>query len=332
MFESPTIPHTDPLLTEAASWLIRLQSTNASEDEVSAWLQWCSADAAHLDAFERIQRFSDGLRELPISQRDEFLCLAEPAESTPSHRRTSTRKRAAIALAAGITVAAVLTLTMREAGLSEQEFSTVKGTGQEVTLADNSYVALGAASKVIMQYSSTRRHVVLAGGEAYFEVHHDRKRPFTVVAGPLTITAVGTRFDVRRTRQRTIVSVTEGVVDVVPEGGTVPVRMLAGQRAVEENDSQRLTVSNIDPQTALGWQRGRLQYVEEPLGSVVEDINRYAKHPITLTHDSLRTLTYTGTVFGDHTAEWAHALSTIFPVRVTTDIDGQISISPAAMR
>jgi len=55
---------------------------------------------------------------------------------------------------------------------------------------------------------------MLDSGEAYFDVVHDAKRPFTVYAGNRRITDIGTKFSVFRNGDDVRVTVREGRVRV----------------------------------------------------------------------------------------------------------------------
>lgn len=315
------------LLTVASQWLIRLRADGATQVDTAAWLEWCNHDPRNLEAFDRVQDLNDQLRDLQGDERAAFLRLGDSAVAAPARRGTSRRLTiiASLALAASVAIFSLLVMPWLAASrVQGEEFATSHAAQREVTLADTSHVTLGAASSVVTRYSDSVRHLTLENGEAYFEVMSNHERPFIVDAGSVTVTAVGTKFDIRRTRQRVLVTVTEGVVDVVPTDTNAPVRVPAGQRATLEIDAHRLVIAAIDPKAALGWQRGRLEYVAEPLSSVIEDVNRYAARPILIGDDSLRDITYTGTVFGDHAQEWAQALSSVFPVQIVKRDDGSV--------
>ena len=76
-------------------------------------------------------------------------------------------------------------------------------------LPDGSFASLNTASRVSVRFTPERRAVRLEEGEAWYQVAHDRARPFVVEAGPVRVQAVGTAFSVRRR---------EGGVDVFGSG------------------------------------------------------------------------------------------------------------------
>jgi transmembrane sensor len=316
--------NTTESIEKASEWLLRLKSENVSQAEVSAWLDWCNARPENLDAFERAQSLYDRLRGVDEEARAGFLRLGEIEER---------RRVWPVALAASL-VATVGLFVWKPSVLfppasEHNEYRVAHGAQQELTLADRTKVTLGSASAVTSAYTETARYVDLRDGEAYFEVKPDRARPFVVRAGTVNVTAIGTAFNVRRTGERAVVSVTQGSVDVLPLGGpAAPVRVQAGQQAVYASSGRGVLVTSIEPSAATGWLSGRREYMVEPLGSVIDDVNRYSRRPIVLGDPRLGDLVFTGTVFQKQIDEWVLALDGVFPVQVVAQADGSIVLEP----
>jgi len=320
-------------IDEATDWLLRLKSESVSQADVSAWLDWCNARPENLAAFERAQSLYDRLRNVEEGVRVGFLDLVEIKK----------RPRAwPVALAASL-IAAIGLLAWRPWGLDDSanehgEYRAAHGSQRELRLADHTKVILGSASTVSSAFTPSARHIDLRDGEAYFEVQPDRTRPFVVRAGAVSVTAIGTAFNVRRTGDRTVISVTQGLVDVLPldesgrrddEGISVaPVRVQAGQQAVYASRANGIMITSIEPKEATAWLSGRREYMVEPLGSVIDDVNRYSQRPIVLADPRLRDLIFTGTVFQRQIDEWVLALDGVFPVRVVQQPDGRVLLEP----
>jgi transmembrane sensor len=320
---------------------------------VAAWLKWCGENNANLEAFERVHLLYDQLRALPTSDRKAF-AKVRPALATPNavldiyrRWRAWSREHALplVAGAAAASIATVLVITSplkRSAPVEAHDYRAPRGLQQALRLADRSHITLASESEVLSHFTPTTRYVDLRRGEAYFEVQHDQSRPFVVKAGAMTVTAVGTKFDVRTAGARTVVAVTEGAVDVTTDeiattrppdlGGhtreaiTRPVRLRAGQQAVRESDRPGLTVVDINTAVSTGWREGRLEYVMEPLGSVVDDVNRYATRHIVIEDPSLAQMIFTGTVFIDRVDDWAMTLPTALPVSASVSVDGTVML------
>ncbi len=349
---SRALPVPPEHLQEAADWLMKLQGEEVEEAVVAGWLEWCRKDPAHLEAFNDVQRLYDGLQNIGPIERESFMQMAPVALATgPTSRARVPRVSrpfswiAQVSIAAGIvgiTVAVFAAMPRwwhpERSAIDAADYRVSPGEQQALVLADRSRVTIGSASEVVSHFTREARAVDLRAGEAFFEVQPDHARPFVVKAGGVTVTAVGTKFDVRRTSERTIVSVTEGAVDVVGDGAArtstipntrqpalvTPVRVSAGQQAVLATSQPGLTVSDVNPAVATAWRDGRLEYVMEPLSSVIDDVNRYATHRIEIRDPHLRELVFTGTVFWDKVDAWPMTLSNAFPVKVTVGPDGSV--------
>jgi ferric-dicitrate binding protein FerR (iron transport regulator) len=223
-----------------------------------------------------------------------------------------------------------------------ESYETAVGQVRQWSLPDGSTVVLGANSAVSVRFSPARRLVKLDRGEALFRVAHDANRPFDVLAGGTRIRAVGTRFDVQRDADRVTITVAEGIVQVatpagtqsgpdspgpsLPDGPPTPTQVTAGQQVTYENGLATPLVEHADVEAATGWSQGRLVFRQVSLRRVIEVLNRYSRHPISLdplTGDHI----ITAVVRQEEIDAWMCRLEDIYPVEV--DEHGpQISIRP----
>jgi transmembrane sensor len=211
------------------------------------------------------------------------------------------------------------------------KLNSAVAVNRAATLPDGSSLALGAQSVVAIDFKGAQRTVELNEGEAFFAVKHDKTRPFVVRAGGLSVTAIGTQFDVLRTGSRVAVTVKEGLVQVATNPTTnAPAWSLlapAGHQVVYDA-AQHVgpSLRVVDPAATTAWQQGRLEYIEEPLASVIANLNRYSSRHITVRDADLSRLAYTGTIEVQSIDEWLRALPLIFPLRVASGDDGQVLI------
>ncbi|MCG8696066.1 MAG: FecR domain-containing protein, partial [Minwuiales bacterium] len=237
----------------AADWLVRVQEPDVTEADLLEWDAWLKADRRHQRAFDALEsasafiaREQTALSDIPLPndaalRADTYIGevpIAELIDHSPnseasagggpqSSAQSSVRNhrfRWAIAATLLLTIGTTVWLAINEDSLTEPEtqlrvVETKESEHRSIELEDGSTIALGAASSLSVNYSGKRRTVVLEAGEALFEVAKDPNRPFVVLAGNGTITAVGTAFNVRRDADRVVVTVTEGEVEVVQQGG-----------------------------------------------------------------------------------------------------------------
>ncbi|WP_225941087.1 FecR family protein [Sphingopyxis sp. OAS728] len=176
---------------------------------------------------------------------------------------------------------------------SPDVYATAVGERRTVRLDDGSSVSLDAASRMLVSFTDERRAVTLERGRAKFDVAKDPLRPFTVTAGSQSVVAVGTSFSVELLRNQLRVLLFEGQVAVVPRAvaaANIKVRrpapattqLVPGQELVADLSSGTAEVLPAEAERSLGWEGGRVDFVDMPLADAVERINRYAASPIVL--------------------------------------------------
>lgn len=309
-------------LNQAADWLQRLEEAPRDEGVLSRWLEWCQADVRNLEAFESLQSI--------------WSAFDEPEVQSAAQRLRASKGRFSLrsmALAASVTVAIGLGVALlnREALLdwidpAREVLTTQVAEHGNQLLADGSRVELGGKTRIVTRYSERERSVIVESGEAFFAVTKDHQRPFVVRAGGVTVTAVGTAFSVRRTIDRTVVAVSEGVVRVAP-GAAHQVQLTAGEQVSYSAASNSLNIVRIDPKVAESRLAGQLSFESEPLRSVIADVNRYASRRIVIDDAVLGERIFTGTVYEDRIDDWLRALEAVFPLTVV-DQGGSIELVP----
>lgn len=319
-------------LHEASEWLLRMQDTARTDSDVDGWLRWCAADPENLVEFQRLH---DDWHDL------DFLKVA--AQARKGERRTRDlrfTKRWALAAGSILAVAACACLIafgvlwgrhQQGTGNAPQQILATD-MNQAAMLPDGSKIILHPDSAVDIDYNRQRRTLVLVAGEAYFKVRHDRRHPFVVRAGALRITDLGTAFDVRREKQETIVTVEEGVVNVTmdswsQEGLPRALRLQAGYQLSFSDQRRSEVVSRVDVESALHWRDDELAYVRVPLGSVIDDLNRYSGQKIVIGDAAVDKLPFTGTAFPDSLADWLEAIEQAYPVDARRAENGDIVLT-----
>lgn len=317
-------------LEEAAEWLQRLQDSPCDEKLLGDWLKWCSAGSGNLEAFDRMQATWGAFDTPEVVTAANRLRVRDGAQAPRARRHwgsTSFARAASVLVVLGILALAATYAWRSQPDFPAQVLTTnVAEQGSQI-LADGSRVDLGAKTRIVTRFTDTERFISVESGEALFDVVKDPQRPFVVQAGAVRVTAVGTAFTVRRSTDRTVVAVSEGVVRVAPrvEDGsetnaasvaTHQVQLRAGEQAAFTASTRSFNIVPIDPQVAIARVDGVLSFVDEPLGAVVSDVNRYAPFSIVITDPTLEQRAFTGTVYQDRIDDWLLALEQVFPVEV----------------
>jgi transmembrane sensor len=296
---------------DASEWVQRLNESN-EQALADQWMQWCRADAMNLPAFEQMQRIWNAFPE----SRATTLHL-------PALENRLKRRNRLIALAASVVLLVGVAGWVALRYSDDRVFETAVGEQRGITLPDGSRLDLAPGSLISTRFTLARRDVRLVRGQAFFAVAHNAVRPFIVHTNSLTVTAVGTEFDVRISPSSTAVTVSEGRVTVVPDAeragsgsrSSEIVRASVGQRVTFAKSAHRLSVAMVDSKIAGSWRDGTLQFVGEPLEDVVNAINRYTAPPIILA-PAFQQTRFTGTVSPSKVRDWLKALEQIYPIEV----------------
>jgi transmembrane sensor len=200
-----------------------------------------------------------------------------------------------------------------------QAFAAPPGQQTQVQLPDGSLLRLDTSTQLDVALYAQRREVRLAQGQAMFQVQGDAARPFDVLAGPVRITVVGTRFAVRYTPgmagyDGVRVAVEEGRVQVAAPGAA-PVLLTAGQQVVTDATGTLGPVVAVPPSGIAPWRAHRVSFDDTPLAQALAELGRYGPTGITLQDPQLGALRLTGTFDPRHLDNFVRALPRVLPVR-----------------
>lgn len=275
-------PH-NLLEEEAAQWIARLASGDATAEDKRQAQAWCDRSRAHEQAFQDAKELWLGMGDVrpPISAAEAL------EQSTPVIVAQTSRRRWAIA-------AMLMLMTMGALFQADRlavwfaDYRTRTGEQTRLTLADVSIVHLNTKTALSFDYTPTVRRITLLAGEAEFHVAADDARPFVVYATNGYIQAVGTVFAVRDHGPRATVTLIEGAVDVgVDHPKPAHARIQPGEQVTYDKLSGLGHTQAPDLRLATAWQRGLLIFEEAPLRLVLEEINRYRTGYVVLTNQAV---------------------------------------------
>jgi transmembrane sensor len=330
-------PPTDPAPDAdqaAARWLVRRQD-GLAPDETAEFEAWLAAAPAHRAALERLEGTWRRLDTLPAA---ELAALrARTRAATPPRRGwQGTRRWMPLAAAAcALFVVAGGWALWQQQPVYAKTFATARGQQLDVQLPDGSALRLDTATRAEVTLYRQRREVRLPEGQAHFSVQADAERPFDVLAGPLRITVVGTRFSVRHTQAGldaggVRVTVEEGRVRVAPAdpaAGAEP-RLLGPGEAVAGDAGGRLRSAPASPAAgALLWREGRANFENTPLAQALAEFERYGPTGLTVRDPAVAAMRINGSFDLRQFDAFAKALPQVLPVRLQPR-EGTTEIAP----
>jgi len=295
--QSETHSRNEEIEEAAGQWLERSALGSMSAEDAGEFEAWKAQSLAHRVAYVRLESTWQRTERLAALRRP----MLDKAVRVGSPSAWRNAKYAA-ALGAMLLIGGGIFLgSERSRALS---YSTDVGNREIISLADGSHIELNTNSAVRVRLSQNRREVFLDRGEAYFDVSHDAKRLFTVVASGHRITDIGTKFSVREDAGKVEVALIEGKarLDIFATGSSARSEMLLpGDVAIATANRislQRQSKQSIANQ--LGWRRGVIVFDSTPLGEAVAEVNRYNRTKLVVADPALSRLTISGTFPADN--------------------------------
>lgn len=309
---SGKIEKTVILQEQASLWVSRMDRGLTTEEQQQL-IAWINQDIAHQEMlFEMASLWDD------LSVLNELSGLF-PIERKPV---AQTKRFLKIAMAASIALVSIfggglffsfdpfLLLNPTSSLSNTNTFETKIGEQSSYTLPDGTKIQLNTNSLVQIAYTPDRRNLTLFRGEALFDVVKDTTRPFTVISGAQSFTALGTTFNIQKnnendmelvvTQGRVLITKTSKITDKTSTEITTTateitttateittmatekplgIIVTSGEKAIIEKSIQTpiqtVSVSQDQVQRDLAWQHGVLIFDGEFLADALNEVSRY---------------------------------------------------------
>lgn len=274
----------------AAGWYIALREDSDDPELKRAFEAWLAQDPEHRQAWEDMNVTARLMAAVPVVQRGEV-------QRGRRHRRwyVAMGGLAAACLAIMFLVPDVM-LRLRA------DYYAPPGMTRDIRLADGSKVVLAPRTALAVHVTGRERRIELLRGEAYFVVQHDVARPFSVTAGRVTTTDIGTEFDARTDGADTTVAVKEGEVHVSARSGVPFEQDLRAGNWAHVGTTQAVTGSQSPDMVAL-WRNGTLIARDSTIGEMVAALQPWTRARIVVAHGSLTEKRVTGSYDLHHPKE-----------------------------
>jgi len=205
-----------------------------------------------------------------------------------------------VALLAGL-LAAIGTVVHNVSEFSPRDPNTTFSGGYVTQLGEHrceklpegSKICINTNSQVTFNFNRKVRHIEIIRGEVSFVVAADR-RPFDVLSGGLLIHDLSTGFVVFKKHDSTVVTITDGRVQIAPAGTGARLRFDLGEtentwklapiyrksQQVEFDESTgRLQEHPVLPDwrldQLLAWEGGRIDLTDMTVSEAITEIARY---------------------------------------------------------
>ena len=288
--------------------------------EVETWRKQSATNELRFKRFEMIWDTSKKLDlETPIDAGASLARLKEKIEDKKNIRphtiKLSPRYAWLKVVAALVLISGIA--WFYSASQSVQNLQAMTGQMVKVdTLSDGSVITLNKES--LLEYPSKfkgkQRHVVLAKGEAFFDVSPDKEKPFLITSGKTTIKVVGTSFNVKLKHEAVEVIVESGKVEVSKGGKSL--FLVPGEKILVSDKANQLSkVKN--PDLLYNYYRTKMFVAEDtPLWRMVEALNEAYDSKIEITNPAIRDLPLNTTFNNESLEDILQVISRTFRITV----------------
>lgn len=266
---------------KAKELLRRYMALEASPQEIKQVEQWYELLEAKNQALDGAVKQAIGekiLSELRLVMKEAAAGEEQSAKKTPLIRKIyrsyfNTISRVAAVLLIGSAVGlGIWSYTGRQTP-AESNICVTTGIAERkrVTLADGSEIVMEPLAKISYPsaFKTGNRNVVLTAGEAFFNIAHDAKRPFTVrTASGVAVKVLGTSFSVRldQKTQDINVAVATGKVEVRNDKGSLGTLTRDQQLSFKKKSGKAAIAEYKNPVAVnLNFEAATLQQVIERL-------------------------------------------------------------------
>jgi len=308
---------------QAADWLIdQEEHDNWGPSDQARLDAWLDESPAHFAAYWRLEA-SWSRTELVSDMRSFGVRISYSS-------RNKWRKVASVAAALVVLVALGLAGASYFKATREQVFATAVGGRKTIELADGSQIELNTNTELRVRVSSESRSATLVKGEAFFDIHHDSRHPFAVIAGDHRVTDLGTKFLIRKDLGRLTVMLQEGRAQI-ESGSQGRQQHTAILRPGDEAIATANAIS-IEHRTQkrianeLSWRHGVLVFNDMTLSDVAREFNRYNAEKIIISGEAAGKLKISGTMPSNDIEELIRMAQNFFGLRAQRR-QGQIVIS-----
>ncbi|WP_316788044.1 FecR family protein [Pedobacter frigoris] len=234
--------------------LIKFLLKEANEQEKAEVQQWIAADADHKTYFAQFEKIWLASKTLsPNGKADEEQAWirfkarvaanqsAKDSHSPVAHNSaikslnvnyTWLKVAASLVLIAGIWFAYNFFGDQKYTDLlaGNQVIKEILPDGSEITMNKNSVISYATDFK-------EERSIHLKQGDVFFDVAHDKSHPFVIEIDQVSVTVVGTSFNIRHIKDETEVVVETGIVKVA-----------SGNDVIELRQGEKVSIKPSSPQ------------------------------------------------------------------------------------
>lgn len=200
----------------------------------------------------------------------------------------------------------------------EQTFVVATGPGQKnsLQLPDGTRIWLNSGSQIT--YPSTfnsRNRTVQLEGEAYFSVARNEKLPFIVQTNGMSVTALGTKFNIKAYANEEVVTATLVEGKIRTDAGEESAVITPNNQVCYNRASGAMTTRRVDNmEHPMAWFHNKIFFNGQSLEQIAADLERIYNIQIVFADDNCRHHAYHGLVHNNSLHNLLDLISSTTPV------------------
>ncbi|MCY1721404.1 FecR domain-containing protein [Prolixibacteraceae bacterium Z1-6] len=210
--------------------------------------------------------------------------------------------------------------------------SAPKGSISEIILPDSSLIVLNAGSSIKYSINGEKgTREVFLDGEAWFDVHKNKKKPFIVHTHFYDVNVTGTQFNVKAYKSEKQVTTTleEGsvVIQSTEECKLAnSVYMVPGEQLTFDKETKNIAIKKINTRWVTAWKDNKLIFVNMSLKELIVLLERKYGVDIEVKNDAIHEFHFDGTFKDETIIEILEILKRALPIDYKI-VDQEIEIT-----
>jgi transmembrane sensor len=315
----------DAVEDAAFEWVTRLTSGEVTTDELQALARWRAQNPLNEAAFVEAGKLWHSVKPAveTVARQDKGVVAQLP--------RTNTRLGRRAVLGGALAASAAYLIVRPPLGLwpslSEwtSDYRTATGQQRRITTEGGTTIELNTQTSIDIRLAAGGvERIELIAGEAAIATAANASRSVVALAGDLRASATDATFNMRRSGSSVCVTCATGTVLVEQRGQPVTLRQ---RQQVSYTDEGLGSAVEVDPAGVMAWQEGILVFHDEPLGRVIEEVNRYWPGRIIVANATLGKRLVTARFKIDHIEDAITQIKLVFGATVTRLPGGVVVLS-----
>lgn len=269
---------TDEIVEQAATWLVMLEHEQCNAADLQKFEEWQQQDPRHAQAILEMQQVMGYFQKARQEQHTSLprQVLQQVIDNETAHQSATSRLgfNHLWLMMIGFMLVSLLTWHALPTEYWLADTRSNYHEWQQQTLSDQSEIKLGGKTAYNVKFDQQQRVIELIEGNIMVDVAKDSTRPFIVKTRYAQITALGTRFIVHQSNERTTLTMLHSATEVRTSDNNTT-RVQAGQQV--RIDANGLTLlSEIQPDSLdQAWQQHAIVVDKMPLNEVLDLLQSY---------------------------------------------------------